>query len=142
MLSITLQNAPIVVRFVFPILVRLLYNRADKIITVSDDVAVDLISKFNIPKDKIKTVYNPIISHNIQQNEWKPKAIWGQKYILAVGRLHKQKNYPALLRAFARLKDDFDCRLLILGVGRKVKIGNGCRRVKIEGPCIIFRLQI
>lgn len=37
--------------------------------------------------------------------------------ILAVGRLQRQKDFPTLIRAFARLRQQRPCRLLILGEG-------------------------
>jgi glycosyltransferase involved in cell wall biosynthesis len=38
--------------------------------------------------------------------------------ICAAGRLQRQKDFPTLLRAFARLAARRDCRLLILGEGQ------------------------
>ena len=37
--------------------------------------------------------------------------------LLAAGRLHPQKDYPTLLRAFARVRSDREVRLVILGEG-------------------------
>ncbi|MGE0681501.1 MAG: glycosyltransferase [Candidatus Binatia bacterium] len=41
--------------------------------------------------------------------------------ILSVGRLAKQKDFPTLLRAFARVRATRRARLMILGEGRKRK---------------------
>ena len=49
-LSITLANASFYVRLLFPFLVRFLYKYADEIISVSDDVALDLTTNFSVPK--------------------------------------------------------------------------------------------
>jgi len=39
--------------------------------------------------------------------------------IIAAGRLVAQKNYPLMLRAFARVNTGFPCRLIVLGKGRE-----------------------
>ena len=39
--------------------------------------------------------------------------------ILSVGRLVRAKDYPTLIRAFRRVRDHADCRLIILGEGRQ-----------------------
>jgi glycosyltransferase involved in cell wall biosynthesis len=39
--------------------------------------------------------------------------------VLAVGRLHKQKDYPTLIRAFARVRATRDARLMILGEAKE-----------------------
>jgi glycosyltransferase involved in cell wall biosynthesis len=39
--------------------------------------------------------------------------------VISVGRLVRSKDYPTLIRAFRRVADQRDCRLLILGEGRQ-----------------------
>ncbi len=41
----------------------------------------------------------------------------GPPVVLGVGRLTRQKDFPTLLRAFARLRERVDARLIILGEG-------------------------
>ena len=91
------------VRLLFPFLVRFLYKYADEIISVSDDVALDLTTNFSVPKSKVKTIHNPIIDI-LATNQVEAEGDMRLHYILAVGRLHRQKNYMLLLRAFKLIK--------------------------------------
>ena len=47
-----------------------LYKYADEIISVSDDVALDLTTNFSVPKSKVKTIHNPIIDIKRQKTRW------------------------------------------------------------------------
>lgn len=100
-----------------------LYPTADRIITVSQGVADDLASYFNFSKEKINTIYNPVITedffHKSQEN---PEHPWFQEnipIILGAGRLHPQKDFSMLLRAFAKLRANTNARLMIVGEGPK-----------------------
>ena len=105
-----------------PWLVRWNYPLADEIIAVSDGAADDLSISTRIPRDQIQVVYNPIITpemdlksrENLDHPWFKPGE---PPVILAVGRLTSQKDYPLLIRAFARVRQAIPVRLLILGEG-------------------------
>ena len=45
----------------------------------------------------------------------------GAPVVLAAGRLHKPKDFPTLIKAFARLASHRPCRLIILGEGKERK---------------------
>jgi glycosyltransferase involved in cell wall biosynthesis len=107
-----------------PRLVRAVYPRADAVVTVSHGVADDLVSAANIPPERVKTVYNPIITPELRTKARQPLAHpWfapGQPpVVLAVGRLSPQKDFATLLDAFARLRQTQSARLLILGDGEE-----------------------
>lgn len=51
-------------------------------------------------------------------NKRKPNGTEPLPVILAVGRLQRQKDFPTLIHAFARLRQQRPCRLLILGEGK------------------------
>ena len=90
------------------ILIRYFYNRADRIIAVSKGVKDDLIAEYNLKKDKIcviyNPVYNPVIIKNakIKDNDKKNRS---KNFIVAVGRLAKQKNYFNLIEAYRILME-------------------------------------
>ena len=110
------------IRQLMPWLVRWNYPLADEIIAVSDGAADDLSISTKIPRDQIQVVYNPIITpemdlksrENLDHPWFKPGE---PPVILAVGRLTSQKDYPLLIRAFARVRQAIPVRLLILGEG-------------------------
>ncbi len=105
-----------------PFAAKFLYPLADGIVSVSQGVAEDLAKVTNLPKQCIDLIYNPVITPELFiKAQEKLNHPWFQPgeapVILAVGRLHVQKDYPTLLRAFARIRRTRQCRLVILGEG-------------------------
>lgn len=105
-----------------PLAARLLYPWADGIVSVSRGVAEDLAKVTKLSKNKIDLIYNPVITPEIFiKAKEQINHQWFQAgeppVILAVGRLHIQKDYPTLLRAFKKVSKIRDCRLVILGEG-------------------------
>jgi glycosyltransferase involved in cell wall biosynthesis len=105
-------------------LMRLVYPWADTIIAVSEGVAQDLAGVLGIPHERIKVIYNPIITPELQIKKEAPlEHPWFGKnqppIVLAVGRLTKQKGFDILIRAFAQVRRQRIVRLLILGEGEE-----------------------
>lgn len=100
----------------------LLYPFSSKIITVSDEIANDLVKEYHISPKKITRIYNPIdlieiskLSGDTPNHDWfhnKDRPI-----IVNIGRLVPDKDHPTLIRAFALLIQRIPARLLILGEG-------------------------
>jgi glycosyltransferase involved in cell wall biosynthesis len=106
-------------RFLPPLMGRV-YLGADAIIAVSNGVADDLSQYAGIPRERITTIYNPIVSPTVDSQSKAPlDHPWFQPsappVVLGVGRLHEQKDFPTLLRAFARVRAKREARLMILG---------------------------
>jgi glycosyltransferase involved in cell wall biosynthesis len=106
-----------------PRFVKWFYPGADTIVAVSQGVAEDLID-MGLPSEKIKAIYNPIVtpefSEKLQESVDHPWFSPGQPpVILGVGRLDKQKDFPTLLHAFARVRQQHEVRLMILGEGNE-----------------------
>lgn len=106
-----------------PYLIPQLYPRADAIIAVSDGVADDLISNFGLSRSQIDVIYNPAISDDVfdKMNETIEHTWFDadqvHKTIVSLGRLSEQKDYFTLLRAFDRVRNNSDTRLVIIGDG-------------------------
>ena len=99
---------------------RLSARRASKIITVSQATANDLQEWLDIPDDRIQAI--PLAtSGKVERVEGQSLDVFKMKwdidrpYILAVGTLEPRKNLPTLLRAFAKIKDDVDHQLVLVG---------------------------
>ncbi len=106
----------------FPLAVRLLYPHADRVVAVSQGVADGLVALAGLRRERIEVIYNPIVTPVLEQQAAAgldhPWFAAGQPpVILAVGRLTAAKDYPTLLRAFARLRARRAARLFILGEG-------------------------
>ncbi len=96
------------------------YRLADGIVAVSDGVADDLARQTGLPRARIATVYNPVITPELAAMAGQPVAHrWflpaAPPVVLGVGSLSARKDFPTLVRAFARLRAERDCRLVILG---------------------------
>lgn len=105
-----------------PLASKLLYPLADEIVAVSQGVAKDLSEITKISISEINVIYNPVLpsrfSDEINQpvtHPWFQEA--SPRIILGVGRLHPQKDFTTLIKAFAILKKSVDARLVILGTG-------------------------
>lgn len=103
-------------------LVRRLYPGADGIIAISRGVADDLASFVPLPRERITTIHNPVDAAAIARRAAEPLddpwlAPGEPPLVLAVGKLKRQKDFPTLLRAFARLRAGRPVRLVILGEG-------------------------
>lgn len=105
-----------------PLAARLFYPWADGITAVSQGVADDLANITQLPADKIKVIYNPTITPKlIEKSQATIEHPWfapGQPpVILGVGRLHPQKDFSTLIRAFAKVRAQRPANLMVLGAG-------------------------
>jgi glycosyltransferase involved in cell wall biosynthesis len=96
------------------------YQLADGIVAVSDGVADDLARQSGLPRARIATVYNPVITPELATMASQPVAHrWflpaAPPVVLGVGSLSPRKDFLTLVRAFARLRKQRACRLVILG---------------------------
>lgn len=105
-----------------PGLVRRNYLMADAVVAVSNGLADLLASQLRLPRDRITTVYNPIVSEQLVAAAAEPVdhpwfRVGEPPVVLGCGRLADQKDFPTLVRAFARLRATRPARLVILGTG-------------------------
>lgn len=101
---------------------RMLLPWSDAVVAVSRGVAEDLPRSLGIAPDRVHVIYNPVVSPALFEAATQPPAHpWlaarGLPVIVGIGRLVPQKDFPTLLRAFRLLRDEFPCRLVILGEG-------------------------
>jgi glycosyltransferase involved in cell wall biosynthesis len=112
-------------RFRFmPIIAQLLYPRSDGLIAPSGDVLQDLRETARLHRGvpPLRVIANPVDVESIQIRAREQPEIPGllanqDPLILAVGRLERQKNFPLLVKAFAKVRKHRPARLLILGEG-------------------------
>ena len=89
-------------------------DSADHIITVSQYVKSDILSHFDIPKDKITVGYNALPERNEDTNN--ETFEFNHPYFLFVGTLSQRKNVDGLIRAFERVHDHHpEFRLVLVG---------------------------
>jgi len=107
-----------------PYWARFFYRWADTVIAVSQGVADELVRYVGVPAEKVKMVYNPIITPDLFHKAEEPLSHpWFEEgappVILGVGRLTKPKDFPTLIRAFAIVRHQRPVRLMILGEGEE-----------------------
>ncbi len=98
-------------------------NKANKIVTVSEFSKNDIVSKYQIPSEKInvvssaaKNIFQPI--DFLSQQKAKEKYSDDKEYFLFVGGIHPRKNLITLLKAFSLFKKWQRSNMKLLVAGR------------------------
>ena len=118
---------------------RWLYPKADAIIAVSAGVAEDLMRITGLDSRRITVIANPVITPRVDRlANVEPEHPWLQDkavpVIIGAGRLTRQKDFPTLIKAFARLHAKRRYRLIILGEGKdKALLTNLAEQLKVAG---------
>ena len=111
------------------VLVRLLYNFSDKVVVPSYGLA-RLLSQRGIKKEKLKVINNPV-EFNGSENISSRKINIKKPYILAVGRLSKEKGFERLIESFSKI--DTNVELVFIGEGpEKLNLIKLCALLNIE----------
>ena len=98
------------------------YPHADAAVGVSQGISNKLAKIPGMSGDRVQTVYNPVLSADLLRNAREPAGhLWldetGPPAVLAIGRLHKVKDFPILLAAFARFLARRRRGSIVLGKG-------------------------
>jgi glycosyltransferase involved in cell wall biosynthesis len=95
---------------------------ADNVVAVSTGVAQDLLHTIHLPSAKVQTIYNPAVNSQFYEDAncplddpWFTHA--APPVVLGVGRLHRQKDFSLLIRAFSLIRKERSVRRMILGEG-------------------------
>lgn len=109
----------------FVILIPLFYPMADAVVAIASDIREELLTRLRVPQEKLHLIYNPIVDDELLVRAAEPiDESWWQRdvpNVLAVGRLTEHKNYQLLITSFARVREEQDARLVILGEGPERK---------------------
>jgi glycosyltransferase involved in cell wall biosynthesis len=102
---------------------RLVYRHIPLMLGVSTGVSKDLVARFGVHPDHIRTIHNPYNLDAIRSDGLVPPEIeLPEKFIVAVGRLEPSKNFAQLISAF-----------LVSGSrGDLVIMGEGSNRTALE----------
>jgi glycosyltransferase involved in cell wall biosynthesis len=101
-------------------LCRRLYRRADRVVCLSDSMADDLVEQFQLPRNKLVRIYNPIdlaLLRELGETPLSPYAGPGP-HIVAVARLSREKGLDILLDASALARKRIpNLQLTVIGSG-------------------------
>lgn len=105
---------------VAPLLHRVAYARAARVVGVSERQIDDLRRRFHVPVEKTAAIPVGVDGARLHALAAEPlDDPWYEKrpLLVAIGRLIPQKAFDDLLRAFARVAESTDARLAVLGEG-------------------------
>lgn len=122
---------------------RKIYNKADKIVAVSDGVKKNLIENYNINHKKVETIYNFFDFKNIRIKAYeniKEKSLFKNPVIINVGRLTKLKGQWHLIKIFKEVKKEInDAKLVFLGEGPlRCKLENLSKKIGLESDIVFL----
>lgn len=142
--SQAIQHTSKTKRYLLPFFVRHFYPWADGIVAVSQGAAKDLARNTGLPIENIQAIYNPVITPELLEQVKEPlDHPWFQQgqppVILGVGKLETQKDFPTLIRAFARIRKMRSARLMILGWGPdRTKLEDLVKELDLEDDVSLF----
>jgi glycosyltransferase involved in cell wall biosynthesis len=99
-----------------------LYPFADQVIVTSAGVADDMAAYTGLPRERIRVIPSPVVPESLFTARLpRPDHPWfgdpTMPLILGAGELCGRKGFESLLRAFAQVRAQRPCRLMILGRG-------------------------
>lgn len=94
---------------------------SNRTVAVSDGLRDDIVSRWRAKPDKTVTILNPVFFPRSAPVPTAGELLMRPEIILSVGRFVPEKNFPLLIRAFARLKRP-NAKLVILGKGPDEKM--------------------
>ena len=101
-------------------MIRRCYRQADAIVAVSRGAEKDICEYLGLHRERVTSVYNPVATGDISfLCQQMPDHPWFQPgstpVILGVGRFVAEKDFPLLLDAFARVRQQREVHLVLLG---------------------------
>lgn len=121
-LSSATQTAQVWWVRLLPWLVRRLYPSADHVVAVSEGVRSYLTQEIGLQSDLVSVIGNPIPVSAIRRSAvTEPNHPWfsspGAPIVVAIGRLHAEKDLATLISAVALLRERREVRLVVFGEG-------------------------
>ena len=91
-----------------------------KVVSVSNGLRDELITKYHLHQDYTQTIYNPVDVKNVTQ-QIQQKRPMQEKYLLHVGRFERDKRQDRMVEIFHQGKFKEDYHLVFCGAGSDMK---------------------
>jgi glycosyltransferase involved in cell wall biosynthesis len=104
---------------------RIAYKRADAIVAISQGASENLKQALHLPADLVNVIYNPTSRPELRELSLESTGVEfldasdHVPAIVYVGRFAHQKDVPTLVRAFGIVRQQIECRLVLVGDGEK-----------------------
>jgi glycosyltransferase involved in cell wall biosynthesis len=108
------------------------YPRADAILVNAGRIKEELVHQYRIPSRKVTVIPNIVDIVRIKRLASASAPGTGKDAIVSIGRLTWQKNFPLLLRAFARLPKPRPALLIVGGGEDEQKLRALARELGID----------
>jgi len=119
--------------FLSKLFLRLLYNSASSVLSVSDGITKMLLNQGVFAK-KLVTIYNPVdLNSVLNLGDVDLKFDLPSRYLLFLGRLGEVKNLPFLIESFKLISREEPSLHLII-------VGDGPLRTKLENKTTVLEL--
>lgn len=107
---------------------KFLLKKCDGIISISQFVKKSILKEVNISEEKIRVIYN-----GISVNEYKASMAKNQQLnIVFVGRLIREKGVHILIDSIAKLREECNVHLVIVGDGQcRKELENQAKELKL-----------
>ena len=116
------------------------YRLASLIVANSQGTAGDIEKFLKLPSTSILVIGNPIFEKNINKKsmlDLPQRYRTKSEFILAGGRLHPQKDYKTLIKAFYLLPNNENLKLIILGSGpEEFSLKNFVKSLDLDGKVL------
>ena len=114
------------------------YRQADIVVTISDGLAGGLEHDVGIDRERIRRVHNAVDLDLVLRRATEPCPIATERFLLAAGRLVRQKGFDVLIRAFAGTVARGNTKLVILGEGpERPMLESLVRQLGLSGHVIL-----
>ncbi len=123
-------------------LYKMLYKRADKVVPVTKVIEDLYIKNYNIPKEKLKVIYNPYDIAEIEEQmkkecDYNLSKTEGKITFITVGRQMYQKGYWHLIKAFRKLHRENENTALIMVGQLDEKVVNLIQKFNLEDSIVL-----
>lgn len=107
-------------KLIRPVCYALIFRYCDGVLSLGEEQSAILRKSFPEASDKLVAVNNPLIpdASSPEKTKFPVRLNDKPRHLIAVGRLSQEKRFDVLLRAFAKVRNEVDCRLTILGEGK------------------------
>ncbi len=133
-------------RFLFIPIIKSLYKKSDHVIVNSENAKIDLIKEFDVKKERIKVIYNPVDINKIRElsedkieAEYKDVFNKNKLVLVNLGRLTYQKAQVNLIKIIKNLETTEDVKLVIIGTGElKAYLSNLVKKWNLEKKVLLL----